>query len=308
MSQKKIEIRDEREALQRGTLADSIMEFLADHGVDSVEKLKGIFEPSAYAVIPVSILEDRNITPNAKLLYAELLALARKNGSCFATNKHMASRLGVSERTVQNCLVELQGLDLVEVSIDKNQTGTWRSIKVVWQKGGTQNLRGGMKKLRAGDESGCVPGTKQASPQKRISRKRESKKDIAAASAATPSEPKPECKRDGCGSKPMKDREFCEMHQAMNLHQFVEWCKKGEAKHIHIIGEWADTLKPSLETVAQWQEFIARHVRTAKRLVPFSQEQLERGWAQIEKNRAEGWLTEFTLETLLKYVTNSKTI
>ncbi len=327
--------------------ADLIMEFLSEHGVDSIEKLKSILEPSAYAIIPVAILEDPNITPNSKLLYAELMALARKGGKCFATNRHLKERLGVSLRTIQNCLLELQGLDMIKLALDKNPSGTWRTIEILWKKEGVQKLHGGMQKLRgcnakictpvekesasrihgvqklhggvqklhaggmqklhAGHAASCTPGVQEAAPHKRVSRKRELKKTIASASDAA-SLGKQECKFEGCGGETIKEKEFCKLHQSMDVRQFVEWCTKGKSQHIHIIGEWADTLKPQLETVAQWEEFIQRNLRTAKRLIPFSQDQLEVGWEKIKANRAAGWLTEFTLETLLKYVTNAKTI
>lgn len=86
----------------------------------------------------------------------------------------------------------------------------------------------------------------------------------------------------------------------MVLNQFVEWCKKSTQRHIQIIGEWAETVKPDLQNRGQWESYIKRHLRAARLLVPFSQEQLERGYEKMMKEK--NWLNRYTLETLLKFI------
>jgi len=113
------------------------------------------------------------------------------------------------------------------------------------------------------------------------------------------------CFKEGCDNDAIKGERFCKYHQKMDLRQFVEWCKKGQ-KHIQIIGEWAETVKPEFKTVAQWEEYINRNVRAARTLLPFDHEQLEKGFERIEKGIKEKWLTEYTLETLYKFITNDK--
>ena len=87
-----------------------------------------------------------------------------------------------------------------------------------------------------------------------------------------------------------------------NLIEFVASCKQSKQRHIQIIAEWADTVKPSLTTKAQWQVFIRRYVRAAKELSVFSDDQLAEAFSKIEKARADGWLHKFTLETLIKFL------
>ena len=42
-------------------------------------------QPSYYAIISAEVRYDKNLTPHAKLLYAEITALLNMNGECFAT-------------------------------------------------------------------------------------------------------------------------------------------------------------------------------------------------------------------------------
>ncbi|HCU01445.1 TPA: hypothetical protein DIC62_01440 [Candidatus Nomurabacteria bacterium] len=113
------------------------------------------------------------------------------------------------------------------------------------------------------------------------------------------------CFKEGCIKKAMKDKRFCEEHQQMDLKQFIIWCSKGQ-KHIQIIGEWAETIEKDLRTVAQWEEFINRNLKIARKLVPFDRDQLEAGFEKIEEGIKRGWLTDYSLETLYKKVTNAK--
>jgi len=87
-----------------------------------------------------------------------------------------------------------------------------------------------------------------------------------------------------------------------NLIEFVASCKSSKQRHIQIIAEWADTIKPELTTSAQWQVFLKRHLRAAKELSVFSDEQITKAFEKIEKARADGWLKKFTLETIIKFL------
>lgn len=108
----------------------------------------------------------------------------------------------------------------------------------------------------------------------------------------------PPCGTDGSekDSGDKKDR-------PMNLQQFVEWCLKSPQKHIQIIGEWAETTHPAMETVGQWEAYIKRHLRPARDLIPFSHPQLEKGFARMKEAK---YLDTATLETLFKFLTNAK--
>ena len=65
-------------------------------------------KPGYWAVIPAAVRYDEKLTPNAKLLYAEISSLTDGTGYCFASNAYFQSLFGLSERTIQNLLRALQ--------------------------------------------------------------------------------------------------------------------------------------------------------------------------------------------------------
>ena len=53
-----------------------------------------------FGILPAEIRYDKDLLPNAKLLFVEITALCRRQGYCWATNSYFAELLGASERTV----------------------------------------------------------------------------------------------------------------------------------------------------------------------------------------------------------------
>ena len=63
-----------------------------------------IEKPNYYAVIPANVRYARGITPNAKLLYAEITALCNMNGKCNASTQYFADLYEVSKTSIQKWL------------------------------------------------------------------------------------------------------------------------------------------------------------------------------------------------------------
>ena len=64
-------------------------------------------QPNYYAIISAEVRYDKNLTANAKLLYAEITALLNMNGECFATNKYFSNLYGKSIVTISKWIGEL---------------------------------------------------------------------------------------------------------------------------------------------------------------------------------------------------------
>ena len=62
--------------------------------------------PNYYAVIPANVRYS-DITPNAKLLYGEITALANKTGYCYANNSYFSNLYNVSEVSISKWISEL---------------------------------------------------------------------------------------------------------------------------------------------------------------------------------------------------------
>ena len=63
--------------------------------------------PSYYAIIPADVRYDKELTPNAKLLYGEITALCGKDGRCWAENRYFADLYGVSKTSISKWIKAL---------------------------------------------------------------------------------------------------------------------------------------------------------------------------------------------------------
>ena len=65
-------------------------------------------KPNYYAVIPAEVRYSKKLTPNAKLLYAEITALCNMNGKCTASTDYFCRLYEVSRVSIQKWLKNLE--------------------------------------------------------------------------------------------------------------------------------------------------------------------------------------------------------
>lgn len=89
-------------------------------------------KPAYYAVLPAKVRYDFELSPNSKLLFAEITALANANGYCFATNGFLANLFGVSARTIRNLIAQLEDRGYIKIDVirDANAAVIERRIYV----------------------------------------------------------------------------------------------------------------------------------------------------------------------------------
>lgn len=70
-----------------------------------------------YAIIPANVRYDKDLAPNAKLLYGEITALCNEKGYCWASNQYFAELYNVSDRTIKNWISQLADKGYIQRSV-----------------------------------------------------------------------------------------------------------------------------------------------------------------------------------------------
>jgi DNA-binding PadR family transcriptional regulator len=74
--------------------------------------------PNYYAIIPANVRYDKDLSPNAKLLYGEITALSNAEGFCWANNAYFSGLYDVTKRSIQSWLSQLEAKGFIRVSLD----------------------------------------------------------------------------------------------------------------------------------------------------------------------------------------------
>ena len=72
-------------------------------------------KPNYYAILTAEVRYNKDLTPNAKLLYAEITALCNMNGKCFANNRYFAELYDKSRTSISKWLSQLVAFNYVTV-------------------------------------------------------------------------------------------------------------------------------------------------------------------------------------------------
>jgi hypothetical protein len=225
--------------------------------------------PNYYAIIPAEV-RYADIPPNAKLLYGEITALCNKEGFCWATNQYFAKLYGVHKNSIGRLVAILIEKKFIKIKTKKSQKGG--GVSTIRLIGINNFVEGGINNFVEYNNT-SINNTNTIVENK----------------FSTPVSDK-------------KKEESDRKSKNMNVEQFYEWTKKSKHKHILLIGEWADTVKPDLRTIGQWEQYIVRNVKVAKKLTLFSQDQIEKAYGEIIKEQKRLDYTP-AMETLFKKIT-----
>lgn len=82
-----------------------------------------------YIHIPSHVYLNQSLSKSSQTLYGLLIALAHKDGYCYATNKSLAEMLEVSISTINKSLAQLKQYELINVEM--NDLNNSRKIMTV---------------------------------------------------------------------------------------------------------------------------------------------------------------------------------
>lgn len=71
--------------------------------------------PNYFAILPANVRYDKDLKPNAKLLYSEITSLCNEKGICWARNEYFAGLYDVSKETVSRWISQLKNKDYIKV-------------------------------------------------------------------------------------------------------------------------------------------------------------------------------------------------
>lgn len=77
-------------------------------------------KPSYYAIIPANVRYDKDLSPNAKLLYGEITSLCNEKGYCWANNRYFMELYNISDRQIRNLLKQLSDGKYINIELTNN--------------------------------------------------------------------------------------------------------------------------------------------------------------------------------------------
>ena len=87
---------------------------------------------SYYAIIPAPVRYDKELLPNAKLLYGEITALCNEKGFCWANNEYFSQLYGVSEVSISKWVNALIKKNYIASEIKYEDGKTHRHLTIVY--------------------------------------------------------------------------------------------------------------------------------------------------------------------------------
>jgi DNA-binding MarR family transcriptional regulator len=78
-------------------------------------------KPNYYAILPAEVRYSENLSPNSKLLFAEISALTNKSGKCYAQNSYFAELYNVEKETVSRWISQLEKFGFIKTKVIRNE-------------------------------------------------------------------------------------------------------------------------------------------------------------------------------------------
>lgn len=115
-------------------------------------------KPGFWAVLPAQVRYDALLPSTAKLLYAEISALADQRGYCFAPNSYFMKLFGISERTLQNHLRALTASGYIRIADGDGGSGRRKIYAGInpLRENPAENCGDPRKKLRGNPAENCT--------------------------------------------------------------------------------------------------------------------------------------------------------
>ncbi len=79
-------------------------------------------KPNYYSVLPANVRYDKDLQPNAKILYSEITSLCNHKGYCFAGNNYFANLYDVDKATISRWISKLVKKKYVFIKMIKKKT------------------------------------------------------------------------------------------------------------------------------------------------------------------------------------------
>lgn len=96
-----------------------------------------------YWIMPMVVLEDKELSANQKLLYCLISSLCAERGYCWASNKYLWERLGLKEWSISNAIKGLVERGYLISDVNRSK-GNERHISI----GVCENSQGGVVKIQ----------------------------------------------------------------------------------------------------------------------------------------------------------------
>lgn len=124
-------------------------------------------KPGYYAVLTAEIRYAEDLTPNEKLLMAEISAMTDRTGYCWGSNSYFARLFGISDRTVIRSLHRLEEKGAITTELVRGEKGNIEERRIRLASA-AQKVQGGTDKMSVGGTDKNVRrGTDKMSPPKK---------------------------------------------------------------------------------------------------------------------------------------------